>query len=347
MLRSSRAEAPPRCARFRGQLESLESRNVLSATIGVVSFDVVAVRFEPTSVTVVAVAEFQPLTNEGAYDRPSGRFVEGPRDAYGSLPSHAMFFGPPMPYRADHWSLHLPQNKAIAGIAGNGEPADVTDFMSETGNIGKGATGEFKPPVMARADDATGTNNNASGGHLPLALNGPSPNGITNRTFRFHVNFAAGDVAFAVPDDSSDSSTSPSPLSAKNYDTAFEELASDSLLLASDADWDNESMLFGDDDELDKLGDKDGEHDESADHVLSDGLAESLDALQRERAAVDAVLAELHEIELTDRKTATDDARRSHSSPANSKAQDFDDRFFIASSMESASPRTTPAPAAW
>ncbi len=83
---------------FRGQIEQLESRTVLSATIGMVAVDVVAVDFEANTVTVVAVWESRPPAPEWLALGAPNQAGDAPWE---TLPSHRYINDPWRPFVLD------------------------------------------------------------------------------------------------------------------------------------------------------------------------------------------------------------------------------------------------------
>lgn len=318
--------------RIRGQMESLESRNVLSATIGVLSLDVVAVHFEPTSITVFATASFelvappipsfQPFSNI-ALGQPVGH---GPQSLIG-------FNGAKTNHGSDPWfdnlysRIHsLPYEMPRSAPAGGGSSIDnevSSGGVTETILSGSGPNGAYEQPVGAQAPALPTNGERTSDGRVQRAV-------ASEPTFgplRINVANAYQSSAMAMTP-AMTSFDSLDRNSFGSHDAAFESLSSDSLLLAVDGEMDDDDSLLGDpNEELESLQD-DNRHDSTADESIADTLAEPLDALDRERAAVDAVLAELHEIRLTDGSAESADTQ-SYRSQSETNSREFAERFFF------------------
>ncbi len=109
----------------------------------------------------------------------------------------------------------------------------------------------------------------------------------------------------------------------------FGDYSSGSLLLAADVDGRRVSTL---DDELDDdltADDANSIDKHPGKTLLDESVATSLDALQRERAAIDEVLAELHEVKLSPQKQ-TQDSTTTDSGRNRDSGRNSDQTFFSA-----------------
>jgi hypothetical protein len=284
--------------RFRGQIEQLESRTVLSATIGVVAVDVVAVDFEAHTVTVIAVLESRPLVPHLATNA-FNQFGDAPRETVPPFGSHSYFGDPWRPLgfggRPDRqFPLGLSDG---GGANGGGAIVDIG-----TGQAGPNNSTDYGQPQFAHADSPAepGAATGATSNFVPPSGDVRGPVAFMDHSLRD----ATGSVAGYSSSPSTLTSTSE-PASTRNrfslntYDAAFGEYSPNSLLLAADVDSQHGTDL---DDELaDKLdSDEESSNDLSGskESLAAADVAASLDALQRERSAIDAVLAGLHEVKL-------------------------------------------------
>lgn len=347
---------PPRrrtASQFRGQLEALESRNVLSATLGTASYDVVAVQVGPTSVTIVAVAEYEPMASIAD---AAAKFVEnrvaadGLLRAFGPLAAHAPHFEPPFetPFGLSFRPTPKPQQFISSNFWLKPEmSAGPGGVLNQTGDYGGGNTsadieagppegapaGVLKLPQRASApSDSTSrpvpntngailSDGSTTTGNLRLSTNwSPPPRPLYNV-----VNQALQAAFFTST--GSELRESPVRLAVESRDLAIEDFSSNSLLLAATFDVDSDDDAQGSvDDERGALGITDEDGGDSKSGTIADNLAESLDALQRERAAVDAVLTELHDIDLTD---ADAQAASAAHLTTNAEMRELAERFFL------------------
>ncbi|MEX2091301.1 MAG: hypothetical protein WD971_01425, partial [Pirellulales bacterium] len=239
--------------RFRGQIEQLESRTVLSATIGVVAVNVVAVDFEAHTVTVIAVLESRPLVPHLATNA-FNQFGDAPWETLPPFGSHG-FFGDPghlngFDGRPDH---QFPLGLSNGGYAnGGGAIVDI-----ETGHAGPNNPTDYKPPQSAHADPTAepGAATGATSNFVPPSGDVRGPVAFMDHSLRD----ATGSVASYFSSLSTLTSTSE-PASTRNrfslntYDAAFGEYSPNSLLLAADVGSQHGTEL---DDELDDKLDSD------------------------------------------------------------------------------------------
>ncbi len=133
--------------------------------------------------------------------------------------------------------------------------------------------------------------------------------------------------------------TSSVPYRLKSHDAVFGEYSSKSLLLAANADAKPDN---GFDDGLGDSLDSDGskhDDDNSGESLTDETIAASLDALQRERAAIDAVLAELHDVKLQT-ETAHRDVPAADQEQCPKAAEVGDTNSHVARDDQAPSPRT-------
>jgi hypothetical protein len=332
--------------RFRGQFERLEAREVLSATIGVMAVDV-----EAGTITI-AVWESRPqesdlpqfaafergvelreagfdgkmldrvslANNYGVQDKVFTGFGGGPGFPGGgpfNLAANAIAF----------WGQHLTRPILPAGSSGPGsggqggtsldlldladssDQTDAFDFESQLG----GNKVDRSLPQQSNYGDPDGVGN-TNFGQLNVKFNGDTsrrpdpPPRLQTFALSSHALFAVSEVA------------DPSTLSIDNTlearDSAFDAYSTDSLLLAAsvDGDADDEDLGLNEDE-------RDAESDAPADKsalVLVEDAGESLDALEREQAAIDEVLAELHDLNLRQDDQSTDSARADNQAQSHS-----------------------------
>jgi hypothetical protein len=324
--------------RFRGQLESLESRNVLSATIGVVSFDVVAVRVEPTSVTVVAMAEFSTVTPHFEDYRQFVRFVDGPNGPGEPLAGQSPHGNLSSTYANMPWLNHpklfyqlhsqsgttngLPDKGS--GGAGRTDPFDETDSGGTDPSDGR--IRATAPTVDDTSDALTGMVHASGGQQMRVSFTDVPPPPL-----RLGGAFLSS-ATYLAPTTENTGSLERNTLDTR--DAAFDDLSTSSLLIATTADSDRDDHLFDDKgDKFDVLDESDEQEDDSAHEAHTGKLAESLDALQREQAAVDAVLTELHDVKLSDNATRETSPTIRHQS--SDLDRDFAERFFFVDAKES------------
>jgi hypothetical protein len=314
--------------RFCGQMEQLESRTVLSATIGMMAIDV-----EANSVTVIAIWESRPPTSEPMTFQTFNAWGDAPwesRSAHGypaGLFWDAGGWGP----ATDAYG-RLPLGLSGGGYVVDGGSANVAADFPKTPSAGNQNPTPHSLPQRIQAASADGAKNY-------LASSGPGP-GPAASASRFLSKTPGAADYFSVQSSASsfDASASDSArTSLATQEAVFGTYARDSLLLAADEDPRTGSDLdYGLDDPLDshrKESDADGK---PADSLIDELVGKSLDALERERAAIDVVLSELHDVKLPAARDGHDADARSHQTF--DAARDVDGRSFEAAEQTSAPP---------
>lgn len=313
-----RSRRPDRLPRFRGQLEQLESRTVLSATMGPTAVEFVAIDFDANSITVIAVWESRPAPTQQFAIKSFNEFGDAPWE---NLTWHGRFDGPGVgPTGQSYFRPPL----AISGgsnQSSTGTNTIIGDFTEDQ----KAGSNSKEEPLRIQAGNQQGTNNF---GNPPL--NSRGPNGPTF----LELNNATGAESYfsslANSPSTSVLSTSVPRSSLKTQDTVFDAYSADSLLMASNVDSKHDLHLDGEhDDKFDSHDEKFGVGDDSNDSLVERDVTASLDALQRERAAIDAVLAELHEIKLNREshrsESASTDQTRNRTTAEASDRETFND----------------------
>jgi hypothetical protein len=329
---------PPRKPRLRGQIEPLESRTVLSATMGpMMAVQFVAVDVEAETITVVTVWESRPA--------PAATFAIQSLDQsfhqFGDAPweNRAAFVHAAGPGRGPGTTGgYVKPPQAIKGGSSQGDlnatgvVGEIVDFEnrnnnSHPGNVALGAT--FNDNL---ANETVATGNSATNTSV-----GPRDDGRYQMRQRFD-SYSAANYYSSLPtaNISTAISASTTNSSLKLQRNELDASSPDDLLLAASVDSDREL----DDDLADKLDSPDKESDVDADshdaEVGSDIVA-SLDALRRERAAVDAVLAELHEVSLQ--------RDEHHADSTSDPSRQRDDRDSFDQEVFATTARWTPEPA--
>ncbi len=285
--------------RFRGQIEQLESRTVLSATIGVVAVNVVAVDFEANTITVVAVWESRPPGPERLATDAFNQFSDAPWETLPPFGSHG-YFGEPGHFngfggRPDH---QFPLGLSNGGYTnGGGAIVDI-----ETGHAGPNNSTDYGQPQFAHADPSAdpGAAKGGTSNFAPPSGDMRGPVAFMDHSLRD----ATGSVAsyfssLSTFTSASETASSATRISLKTYDAVFGDYSPDSLLLAADLDSKQDSDSNGDlDDKLESDDEKLADVGGSEELLVDQDAAASLDALQRERTAIDAVLAQLHDLKL-------------------------------------------------
>jgi hypothetical protein len=303
-----RAEA----SRFRGHIEPLETRSMLSATIGVATFELETVR-----VTVVAVWESPAPKPPLMVSNSTNMLDQAPWE---HLPDRSLLGGPghgPGPALGISWKPPLGATNVPNNVVTGGNQAGFSEDL-DAGNGGGHVIVGSQDPLKGTAPGGTG---GGSQNVTNKALNSPNP-WLPNRTFDF--SFYSQSLGLASTFDSSSVGTSSS---LKTYDAVFGDYSSDSLLLAANVDSKHASSM---DDELDDAFDSQDKPllVAPADESLADQtVAESLDALQRERAAIDEVLADLHDVKLRPTTARQDDATGDHENTSTVAGQSEQNQF--------------------
>jgi hypothetical protein len=130
-------------------------------------------------------------------------------------------------------------------------------------------------------------------------------------------NYISSLSSFSSTLDAPTTASSSTRISRTTYDAVFGEYSPDSLLLAADLDSKQDSDSNSDlDDKLESDDEKLADVGVSDESFVDQDVAASLDALQRERAAIDAVLAQLHDLKLhaktnANQQTETTDGQNS------------------------------------
>jgi hypothetical protein len=310
-----------RFAQFRGQFELLETRTVLSATIGPLPADVEAPIYS------VVILESRPI--EAVAVRENGVWESGAWES-GAMEAAEHAQTAPLrvvdSYRQDPRPLALGSGNDAPtiplGVKQYSPPPYLQPQRREYGII----VGIFQLNPTQSPEDAQPKNGNSGSAGFPLSGNSPYPNASdepsanppTNQYFdpsAYQDRTSLGLTQPLIP---------PVPYTIAR-DSVLRDYQSDSLLLTmiGERSTDDDSKLF-DDDRLDS-GDK------TADHLLQledadapDDVTLSLDALKRERAAIDAALAELHDVKTADANAEQDAARTAErENPADSDGIDF------------------------
>ena len=274
-----------RLPRFRGQLEQLESRTVLSATIGVMAIDV-----DANSVTVIAIWESRPPMSElPAFQNMNARGSA----PWESMPAHGYLGGPVRGPATDAYG-RLPLGLSGGGYVAEGGASNVGDGFAETGNVGTRDTTPNDLPQRIQASN----NDGPKGAPAPSGAGG-APTSPTYRFLRETASAADYFSSLSTVPSAVESSTESARTSLTTQDAAFGSYGRDSLLLAADADSRTGAKLGDGLDEPFKANDKESKLEASpSDSLVEELVGTSLDALQRERAAIDEVLSELHDVKL-------------------------------------------------
>jgi hypothetical protein len=260
---------------FRGQFEPLEQRTVLSATIGVMAFDA-----EANTVTIAVFQSYRPAP---------------------IWPAPVFFGNAPWEKLGSGGGVGNTGSLAYFAKDQDQHSTEVTisqDFESRLSGRRQGVDAAGKINATAESNTAsTPVNSNAATGTFNYNF---AP------TFRppRYVRAISGEVADFVPVLPGSVSSASTNLSNKSNvrasEVAFDAYSTDKLLLAT-AD-------LRDDDVDRKLSDETNPSDETEeterganDSFAAEQTAASLDALQRERTAIDAVLGELRDVKLKER----------------------------------------------
>lgn len=277
-LRSRRPNPMPR---FRGQLEQLESRTVLSATMGPLAVEFVAIDFDANSVTVIAVWESRTTPTPQLAIKSFDQFGDAPWE---NLAWHGQLGGP-----------------RVGNLAG--PPIRATGGNDQNSTIGGGYAGSFaedKQPLTHPKDLPLGLQSGNQPGSSSFVTPTNESRGQYGPTFLTGGNATVADSYFSSLANSprhSVPTTSVPRSSLKTQDTVFDAYSANSLLLASNVG--SKQDLPGKlDDEFNSPDEKPLADDDDKDSLVEKDVTAALDGLQRERAAVDTVLAELHEIRL-------------------------------------------------
>lgn len=259
---------------FRGQFEPLESRTVLSATIGMMALDVEA--------NTVTVAIWEAPSNPPAW-LPQAPDLDAPPLAFGPAGGG---------WRPDGGERFFHQN-STGTPDGLGIPAGN---IPEKSPLRATAPQNDSSPIRATAPPEVDT----ATGALTFNPDFGNAGGFVNSAYaRYHS-------ARTIPSDALAYTTAPAATS-----TPTPALATTSTLAASDAAFDKyvsydllltTAVEMRDGKSLDDtLGEDDSLPDEqpktdAGESFATEEVVASLDALQRERHAIDEVLAELHDV---------------------------------------------------
>jgi len=306
---------------FRGQFEHLETRTVLSATIGPLPAAAEApiysiVIFESHPLEAVAI-QANGVWENGGWESGAKEAAEHEQlaplrimDSYQQdSPPLALNGGSEAPAKSRRPEQNLP-------LPGFFQPQNYTHTL---------IVAIYHLPPTPWAEDVQPQTGTAGSAEPPLSGQSPLPITSdalpTDPTAKHYTNQPANQdwpplrliqppppvVPYTI-ESSAAQATAPSSSVAR--DSVLRDYQSDSLLLTmiGERSTDDDFDLL-DDDRLDA-------GDVSADHLLQlddadapDDVALSLDALQRERAAIDAALSELHDMKTADADTAQDAAR--------------------------------------
>lgn len=319
----SRRMRPPK---FRGQFEQLEARTVLSATVGpTAAFGVMAVDFEAGTITIAVwgshpqFSESTPVAAfraEHQFDKPdfdgallSEAPVTGSFDGRDEV--FALFSRGPGSYGFVETGRNFPRlpppGSGMLGDrtlkSGLGDAADIESIG------GKGDDGPLRSQVLGQDQGAEPDPPNVNLNFNSLTARRP------DLPPPLHIVTVSLPSPMAVPEAADGNAVAPTK-SALVRNAAFDEYSPGSLLLAASVDDD------ADDDELGLSDDeRNAESDAPADRsalALVDDASESLNALQREQAAIDEVLAELHDLNLRQDNQSTDSAAANNQSHSHS-----------------------------
>jgi hypothetical protein len=286
-----------RTPRLRGRFEPLESRNVLSATMGpMMAVQFVAIDVEAETITVVTVWESRPAPATAyavhSLDQSFNQFGDAPWENRASFRNINDFGRGPGPIGGAY--LRSPLAATAAEYGDNLRSDDVNGKLPDIEN----PTGNLRPRDLPIGLQQTSTNAGATENNFSNSPEGAPGEGRPHFNLRFDPNGAANYYSsLPTPTGSNTLSTLSDNSSLKLQRNEFDASSSDDLLLAASLDSDRDL----DDDLADKLDSPDKEFEidaDSHDAEVGSDVAASLDALRRERAAVDAVLAELHEVSL-------------------------------------------------
>jgi hypothetical protein len=312
--------------RFRGQFERLETRTVLSATIGAMAVD-----FEAGTIAI-AVWESPPQFPEpplfAAFQSP-GQFIQrfadnhyGGRNEFGA----AFNAGPGLFKHFGDSNRDFPVQLIGHRFGPEGFIAPPSTDVEAVGH--NKSENQNNNPVFAQAD---------SGGDGDTNPTFPNTSKLNDRSrfdnvfdrfvrdFRPPAPLAIAASLYSATDTANQPGLQTRPTFGA-HDAAFDEYSPESLLLASnlDDDADQAELGFGEDkrDADEKATDS---TDESALALVGGDAAESLDALEREQAAIDAVLAELHDLNLCQDEQGTDTAQSHGQSKSNRPQESAED----------------------
>lgn len=328
-----------RPSKFRGKFEQLETRAVLSATVGpTAAFGVMSVDFEAGTMTIAVWAshpQFSDSTPIGAFraehqfDKPDfdGALLskapltdsfDGRDDFEGRDDVFALLNRGPGSYGLIDTGrnfLHLPPPGS--GMLGDGT---LKSSLREALDIESGGGKGGDVPLMSQyLGEDQGAEPDLSNVNLDFG-NSTTRRPELPRPLRI-VTVSLPSL-LAVPE-AADSNADVPTKSTLVRNAAFDEYSPGSLLLAANVDDETE------DDELGLSDDeRDAESDAPADKsalALVENAGESLDALEREQAAIDEVLAELHDLNLRQDDPSTDSASTNNQAQSHSTREAVED----------------------
>lgn len=286
-----------KASRFRGRFEPLETRSMLSATIGVATFELETVR-----VTVVAVWESPAPKPTLMVSNSMSMMDQAPWER---LPERSILSGPghgPGPALGISWKPPLGATNVLDNVVTGGDRGDLPiDPIAEGGGVQVvvGSQG----PLKSTAPGGVGNG--------PQSATSEAANSTYQRPRIPMFDFSAYSQSLGSASTFASSSVGTTS-TLKPHDAIFGDYSSESLLLAANVDSNHASSL---DDELENAFESDDKTslDQPADESLADQtVAESLDALQRERAAIDEVLAGLHDVKLQPTTSHPEDVTGNH-----------------------------------
>ena len=298
LISDSLGKRPPRRRNttpcFRGRFEPLETRHMLSAAIGMGTVD-----FEAAAVMVVTIwqypAPLQPPTAFHATYTLDNATWESTLDYdyFADLGrEHGAELKPdpnvPLGLRGGQEggsgealnTVQFPQSLYTGPVGTNGSSQPVKLVSQAAGSAGQGDSTNYRNPIRGASDVVDQDANNLSKLSAPYAV-------VT-------------------------SSTLSSVTSLETREAAFDKLSHNALLLAVNLSSRTSSILDDDlDADLNSL-EKPADGNPAEWSLVDQTVVDSLDALHRQRAAIDAVLTDLQEITLHSTTPKRDEVSGDH-----------------------------------